>query len=282
MNNKWGENEFKAFQSRQQSLSRAKLGLHPMHTIHFHGTMLINDTELPVVGMNAPLAEISIDWRSLFTGFFSDARLHQYNLKQEWARRIPNGSCWDSWDPAGAQHSEIPYTTSFRRYRMLTPGPCTYRLDGVRHECFVLDFRGTDDLDLTNAVSLLKSYSEINLAARIRTRRQRMKQHIKKVSWKDGVEQYFESELFAIQEIDPAWFYSTDGLMQPDYRPQRWVTLRYSHQPKPAKKPVSYEGKEFDRKVYPGAYAKMSLIGQDTFPGQPFGGTGCTSEARSD
>ena len=92
--------KFQVIQSRQESLSRDKLALLPQHIIRFHKRMLINDTVLHIIGMNVAMAEISVDWCSLFTSFFSDCRLFQETLKSEWARRIPNGGCWDSWDPA--------------------------------------------------------------------------------------------------------------------------------------------------------------------------------------
>ena len=78
-----------------------------------------------------------------------------------------------------------------------------------------------------------------------------MKQHIKRVNWKDGVEQYFGSELSAIQEIDPEWIHGTDGLFHPDYRPQKWVTLRYSHQPEQAKELSCCEARDVDRMGLP-------------------------------
>ena len=134
-----------------------------------------------------------------------------------------------------AEHSQCPGDTKFERLDMLTATYFNWTVEEVRHECFMLGFCGTDDLDLTQAVSLLKSYSEINLAARVRTRRQRMKQHIQRVNWKEGVEQYFGSELCAIDMIDPEWIHGGPSLFQPDYRPQKWVTLRYSHQPELAK-----------------------------------------------
>ena len=252
---------FEDFQSRLQSLSRDNLALLPQHIIYFHSSMLINDTELPIIGMNAPMAEISIDWRSLFTGFFRDARLYQYNLKHELAKRIPNGGCWDSWDPARAEHSLCPDNTKFERHDMLTPTYYNWTVEEVRHQCFMLGFRGTHDLDLTNALSLLKSYSEINLAARVRTRRQRMKQHIVRVNWKDGVERYFGSELSAIEKIDREWIHCGIDFSQPDYRPQRWVTLRYRHQPGQAKELSSCEAKDVDRKSIP-LYAGEEDIGR--------------------
>ena len=149
--------KFEAFRSRQQSLSRDKLALRPQHIVRFHeipfrGTVLINDTELPIIGMNASTAEISIDWCSFFTGFFSDARLYQNNLKKEWVKRIPNGSCWDSWDPARAEHSQCPDNTKFERHDMLTNTYLSWTVEEVRHQCFMLGFRGTQGLDMTTFI----------------------------------------------------------------------------------------------------------------------------------
>lgn len=233
--------KFKAFQSRQQSLPRDKLALFPRHIIRFHRRKLINDTELHIIGMNAAMAEISLDWCSFFTSFFIDARLYQNSLKKEWSRRIPNGSCWDSWNPARAKRSKNSRNTRWDRRDMLGACCVCYSDEEVRHECVKLGFDGTDDLDFTNAVSLLKSYSEMDLAARVFTRRKRMKKHIERVEWKDGAEQYFKNELLAIDHLDPEWLYSGMNSLLPGCGAQKWVTLRYSHQPELAKKRGSCE-----------------------------------------
>ena len=239
------DGRFEAFQSRQQSISRDELALLPKHVIRFHNKMLINDTELHIMGVNAATAEISIDWCSLFTAFFSDTRLYHNNLRNEWSKRRPNSSCWDSWDPALAKHSKYSSDTSFVRENILDADDDYYTVAQVRHECAMVGFHDAADLNVESAASLLKSYSEMNAAARIRARRKRMKQQLERLAWRDGVRRYFKNELFAIEMTDPDWNFC-DMELPAGCGAQKWVTLRYSNQPEQVRRRESWEDEDTD------------------------------------